>query len=191
MSLRLSHWYPIFLLLLLALLTAWLERTVQLAAVEGPRQTRGEPDLVVENLTAVKSGPDGEPHQMLSASRMVHYPADDSTHLAEPRFTRLDPAAAPLTMRAERGLVSSDGEHVHLMGKVRVVRDDPAPRGPLTLDTETLHVIPDRDLAQTDAPVRITDANTTLTAVGLELDAQNRVLLLKSQVKGKYVPPRK
>ncbi|HEX9180171.1 MAG TPA: LPS export ABC transporter periplasmic protein LptC [Burkholderiales bacterium] len=191
MSLRLSSWYPILLLLLLAMLTAWLERTVQLAALEGPRRSLEEPDAVVENLTAVKSGPDGAPRQVLSASRMVHYPNDDSTHLTEPRFRRIDPAGPPITMRAERGVVSSNGEDVHLMGKVRVVREGPGPRGAMTLDTETLHVIPDKDLAQTDAPVRVTDANTTLTAVGLELDAQNRVLLLKSQVKGNYVPARK
>jgi lipopolysaccharide export system protein LptC len=190
-SLRLSSWYPIFLLLLLALLTAWLERTVQLAALEGPKRSMSEPDLVVENLSAVKSGPDGQPRQLLSASRMVHYPYDDSTHLTEPLFRRLDPAAPPLSMRAERGVVSSNGEDVNLMGNVRVVREDPGPRGALTLDTDTLHVIPDQDLAQTDAPVRISDANTTLTAVGLELDAQNRVLVLKSQVKGRYVPARK
>lgn len=191
MSLRLSSWYPLFLLLFLALLTAWLEHTVQLAAIDSPKRDPGQPDLVVDKLTAVKSGPDGLPHQLLSASRMVHYPADDSTHLTEPRFRRIDPAGPPLTMQAERGLVSSNGEDVHLMGNVRVVREDTGPRGALTLDTDNLHVIPDKDLAQTDAPVRITDANTKLTAVGLELDAKNKVLLLKSQVKGNYVPPRK
>jgi lipopolysaccharide export system protein LptC len=191
MSLRLSYWYPVLLLFMLALLTFWLERTVQLAAAELPKRDPQQPDFVVENLSAVKSGPDGQPRDLLSARRMLHFPADDSTHLAEPRFTRLDPAGPPLTMQAERGVVSSDGEHVRLAGNVRVVRPDPGARGALTLATDTLHVIPDRDLAQTDAPVRITDAHTTLTAVGLELDARTRVLTLKSQVKGRYVPPRK
>ncbi|HEX6829190.1 MAG TPA: LPS export ABC transporter periplasmic protein LptC [Burkholderiales bacterium] len=191
MTLRLSTWYPVLMLLVLALLTLWLERTVELAGIQSPKGDRHDPDFVVEHLTAVKSGPDGQPRQLLSARKMVHYPDDDSAHLAEPRFTRLDPGGPPLTMRAERGVVSSDGEHVYLTGAVRVVRDDPGPRGPLTLATETLHLIPDQDRAQTDAAVRITDANTTLTAVGLELDARNRVLLLKSRVKGNYVPHRK
>jgi lipopolysaccharide export system protein LptC len=188
MSHRLSNWYPVLLLFALAALALWLERTVQLSVVEGAKRVPDVPDFVVENLSAVTSGPDGQPRHLISARRMQHYPGDDSTHLVEPHFTRLDPGGPPLTMRAERGVVSSDGEQVQLLGSVRVVRAERGPSGALTLATETLHVIPDQDRAHTDAPVRITDANTTLTAIGLELDAQKRILTLKSQVKGTYVP---
>mgnify|MGYP003589057219 CR=1 FL=1 len=43
----------------------------------------------------------------------------------------------------------------------------------------------------TDAEVTIEDANTKLTAVGLELNDQAKTVQLKSRVRGTYVPPKK
>ncbi len=188
---RHSNWYPVVLLLLLAALTWWLERTVELAATGVQKRELKGADFRVENFSAVQSGPDGLPRYTLAARTMLHYPDDDSSHLADPVFTRLDAGSPPLYARADRGVVSDRGEHVYLTDNVRVVQADPGRRGPLTLATSSLHVEPDKDLARTDAPVTITDANTTVTAVGLELDARSRVLKLLSQVKGTYVPPRK
>ena len=61
----------------------------------------------------------------------------------------------------------------------------------LVLTTEHLRVIPDDHIAYTDAAVSIEDANTKLTAVGLELDDQAKTVKLKSRVRGTYVPPKK
>ncbi|HSD60814.1 MAG TPA: LPS export ABC transporter periplasmic protein LptC [Burkholderiales bacterium] len=188
---RYTHWYPIGLLLLLAALTGWLERTVELAASGTQKRELTGPDFRVENFSAMQSGPDGLPRYALAASKMLHYPDDDSSHLANPNFTRMQAGQPPLYARADRGVVSSDGEHVYLMDNVRVVRANPGPRGPMTLATSSLHIQPEKDLAETSAKVTITDANTTVTAVGLELNAQTRVLKLQSEVKGSYVPPRK
>jgi len=188
---RYTHWYPIGLLLILAALTWWLERTVELAATGVQKRELKGADYRVENFSAVQSGPDGLPRYALAASKMLHYPDDDSSHLANPNFTRMQAGQPPLYARADRGVVSSDGEHVYLMDDVRVVRANPGPRGPLTLTTSSLHIQPEKDLAESSATVTITDANTTVTAVGLELNAQTRVLKLLSRVKGSYVPPRK
>jgi len=54
--------------------------------------------------------------------------------------------------------------------------------------TAFLHVIPDENIARTDRTVTITDAATTVTAVGLELNSDTRVIKLLSNVRGTYDP---
>ncbi|MCR4298510.1 MAG: LPS export ABC transporter periplasmic protein LptC, partial [Gallionella sp.] len=58
----------------------------------------------------------------------------------------------------------------------------------LTLQTEYLHIIPDRDLATTDRAVTIIDARSTISATGLEMDNKARILKLLSKVKSEHVP---
>ncbi len=192
MTRRHIAWYPLSLLTLLAALSFWLEYTVQSAATVEQKRQRNDPDFTVDGLSAIQSGPDGAPRYTLSASRMVHYPDDDSTHLADPRFKSLEPGKPPLSIRANRGLVSSEGQHLYLFDDVVITgeRED-AQGGPLTLTTKSLHVIPDKDFAETQDPVTVSDARTRIDGVGLELNAQTRVLKLLSEVRGRYETQRR
>jgi lipopolysaccharide export system protein LptC len=91
-----------------------------------------------------------------------------------------------VTITAEQALLSSNGENVYFEDNVRVVREPSGKQSRLLLETNFLHVIPDQDIAKTDRPVRITDANTVVNAVGLELNSETRILKLLSNVKGVY-----
>lgn len=92
---RFHAWYPISLLLMLAALTWWLERTVELGAAGVQKRDLKGADFRVENFSAMQSGPDGLPRHTLTARKMLHYPDDDSTHLADPTFTRTVAGQAP------------------------------------------------------------------------------------------------
>jgi len=189
---RYIAWYPLVLLTVIAALTFWLEFTVQRATVTEQKHERKDPDLTVTGLSAVQSGPDGAPRYRLAATRMVHFPDDDSTHLDQPRFRSLEAGRPPVSVRADRGLVSSEGQHIYLYQDVVVVQEREESRGgPLTVTTSSLHLIPDKDFAETRDPVTITEARTKLQGVGLELDAQTRVLKLLSEVRGRYDPQRR
>ena len=65
---------------LLAAGTWWLAQQV----VEEPEYDPqpNSPDFYLEDFTATTMGLDGNPDKRLSAERMVHYPADDSTEPA-------------------------------------------------------------------------------------------------------------
>jgi LPS export ABC transporter protein LptC len=77
------------------------------------------------------------------------------------------------------------------MDDVKVVRSPYKDRSELTLDTTYLQVTPELGLARTDRPVTIRDASTTVTAVGLELRNEDRIVSLLSQVKGQYSPQKR
>ena len=184
---RYSAWFPVLLLAALAAVTVWLDREVQPPEQGIDGKTRHDPDYIVENFSATRIGPDGRPQHTLRAKRMAHYPDDDSTHLEAPKLTTFRAARETITVTAKTALLSSNGEHAYLQDDVRLVRSArEGSGGELVVETTWLHVIPDQHIAQTDRAVRIADANMLITAIGLELNSEKKVLKLFSNVRGRY-----
>jgi lipopolysaccharide export system protein LptC len=184
---RFSAAFPLTLLAVLAALTFWLQRVVQPPAPAGDGNARHDPDYIVENFVAIRMGPDGLRFQQLEADRMLHYPDDDSTHLEQPRLFKFENDRVQLTVTSRHALVSSEGKTVDFNNDVRAVRAAEGSHSELVLTTDYLHVVPDDDYARTDRPVKIVDANTQVTAVGLELNNKTKVVKLLSNVRGTYV----
>lgn len=183
---RLSYLFPLIIAGLMAALTFWLERSVEAEAAKKDGSHRHDPDYIVENFQSDKMDPTGQPRSRLAAKSMTHYPDDDSTHLDAPRFARFGQGKPPIRISAEKGLVSRDGEHVYFTGNVRVSRDAHADKSEMVLTTSYLHLIPDKDWAETDKPVEIVDANTHITGVGLQLDNSTQTARILSRVRARY-----
>jgi len=189
MSDRFSTWFPLLLLAVLAALTFWLNGMVQPPGGGSRSSVRADPDYIVDALSAVRMAADGTVKHTLSAEKMLHYPHDDTTRLISPAFVSYGTAAAPVTVSAKEGLVSSEGENIFFENDVRVTRAPYADKSELVMETSYLHVIPDENIAKTDRPVTITDANTVVHAIGLELNSETRILKLLSKVRGTYREP--
>ncbi|MBX9811784.1 MAG: LPS export ABC transporter periplasmic protein LptC [Burkholderiales bacterium] len=183
---RLTRWFPLLLLAILAALTFWLDRAVQPPAGKRDGSTRHDPDYIVEKLSALRMAPDGGIKHTLFAEKMIHYPDDDSTYLQSPKFVSYASGKTPMTITAREALVSKNGENVYFQNDVRVTRAPYDDKSELVMQTSYLHVIPDDNIAKTDRPVTITDANTVVNAIGLELNGETRILKLKSRVRGIY-----
>jgi lipopolysaccharide export system protein LptC len=67
-----------------------------------------------------------------------------------------------------------------------VVRAPYGDKSELVVRTDYLHILPDDNIARTDQPVTITDANIVVNAIGLELNSETRILKLHSRVRGTY-----
>ncbi|MEW6314599.1 MAG: LPS export ABC transporter periplasmic protein LptC [Pseudomonadota bacterium] len=190
MSDRLSFWFPVLLLALLAGLTFWLDSRIELNGGPTSQLKPHSPDFMVENFSSMRMDERGMPRYTLSANKMQHYPSDDSTDLDAPRFVRFNAAAAPITISSDRATVSSNGENAYFTDNVIVVRSAYNNHGELALYTDYLHVIPEQDLARTDKPVKMTGNHTTVNAIGLELNSADRTVKLLSHVQGHYENPR-
>src|SRR5687768_14291466 len=167
---RLSSLFPFAVLLIVAAVTVWLDRQVQPPDRGRDGKARHDPDYVVDGFSATRFGPDGTARYTLSARRMVHYPDDDSTYLDAPKLVSLGNPPATVTATSKTAMISSDGENAYLTDDVRVVRSAYGKKSAMTMFTDYLHVIPESDIARTDKPVRILDANTLITAIGLEFN---------------------
>lgn len=183
---RLREWLPLLPLLLLLAATYWLNQQVQPLPPKAARTSPGEPDFIISNISATSINERGTPRFVLAARTVTHNPADDSTLLEEPRLTSLYADRPPVQTSAKKGEISSNGEEIFLRGDVKLVRTGNATQSELSFTTDYLHVIPDRDLADTDRPVTLKDARNIVQAVGMRIDNEARVVKLLSQVRSQH-----
>jgi lipopolysaccharide export system protein LptC len=184
---RVRHWLPLLPLFVLLAATYWLNQQV-LPEPAKPEYKRHDPDAIMENFSATNLNEQGVPDFVMAATKLMHYPDDDSTTVDEPRITMLSPGQPALHATAEHGTISSKGNDVFLRDNVKVLREAGAKQDQMTLQTQYLHIIPDQDLAKTDRAVTIVDAHSIVHATGMELDNKTRTLKLLSQVRSEYVP---
>jgi lipopolysaccharide export system protein LptC len=188
---RSTIWFPIALLALLAGLTLWVDRVVQPPQPKIDGSSRHDPDYILTNFSTLKTDRNGNPRHRLAATEMRHFPDNDTTELTRPRFTQFT-ANKPFTqIEGQRGLVTSDGENVYFMDNVRIVRGATPQKGELTVQTDYMHIIPDKELAMTERPVLIKQApDTVIRATGMEYDKKLGVLKLFKRVHVHYVKPK-
>ncbi len=188
---RLITWSPLILVALLATMSFWLDRKVQPPEHRPDGSSRHDPDFIIEGFSAVKMNPDGTRRYALAAKRMVHFPDDNSTQLELPRLAYFDYQRAPVTIRSETAESVQGGDDVFFYGDVQLIRSAYANNAELGVFTSFLHVIPDKDLAKTDKPVRMVEGNSTASSVGLEFDNVAREIKLLSEVKASYAIPKR
>jgi lipopolysaccharide export system protein LptC len=179
--------FPLVLMFALALLTFFLERTVR-DEESHPSLRRHDPDYLITNFSATTYGKDGAPASTLSAAKMIHYPDDDSTELIAPRMVQSKKADERMTVSAERGALSRDGEEIFLYDNVRLVREAAGEQPEARLSTSFLHVVQDRNLALTDREVLIEEDSRSLAGRGMEYNFESGQLLLRSEVRGRFLP---
>lgn len=186
MSDRIRKWFPVLFLLLLAVLSYWLENKVRLSGLSEAENAGHVPDVIVEDFTATKLGLDGKPHQSLAAQQLLHYPDDGSTKLVLPRLLLRSPGQPDIHVGADWALLSDNGEDVYLHDRVLVRRDAYAGHSRMDASTDYLHLNPDAHTGDTSQPVRIKDAKIDIHAVGMTFNDQTRVVRLLSHVHADY-----
>lgn len=183
---RVQAWLPLAPLLVLLGGTYWLSQQVLPLPPKPDDSKRHDPDYIVRNFSATTLNQQGAPRYIVDAQKMEHYPDDDSTHLEEPHLYSLYADAPPVSIAAKTGQISKNGNEVFLHDEVRVVREASATQSEMVVTTNYLHVIPDRDFAETDRPITVKDAHSVTSAIGMKLDARAREIKLLAQVRGQY-----
>ena len=192
---KLVAWSPVLLLGALAALTYWLDAQVQPQPVRRDGSARHDPDLFLQDFRAVTFDAHGQPREALAAVRAEHFPDDDSAELVSPRLSLSETGRPTMTITADRGRIESGREQGDFIGNVQVTRaasDQPpkngTPSGPVTLRTESLHVLTKEQRVQTDKPVTIEEPRGIIRGRGLEFDNKVKTVRLKSQVSGTFQP---
>lgn len=187
MRLSTTRIFPLALMGALALLSFYLEYAVRKDDAPATAR-RHDPDYLVSNFTATTYNKEGTAESMLSAAKMIHYPDDDSTELIEPRLVQSKPNEARMTVRAERGALSRDGEEIFLYDSVLLTREGDARRPEARLTTSFLHVVRDKSLALTDREVLIEEEHRSLAGRGMEYNYDSGQMILRDNVRGRFDP---
>ena len=180
--------FPLLLMLALAALTFWLEQTVRDEEGIHPSLRRHDPDYVVDNLLHTRFNAEGSVDSTLAAVKMVHYPDDDSTELQSPRVVQTKPNEPRVTLTADRGALSQDGEEVFLWDNVLLVREASAERPETRMRTSFMHVVRTGSVLRTDREVVISEQDRELSGRGMEYHNDTRQLFLRERVRGRFEP---
>ncbi|MDI1309230.1 MAG: LPS export ABC transporter periplasmic protein LptC [Methylotenera sp.] len=182
--------FPIVILSVLALITAWINYTVQPPQAKLDGSSRHDPDYIVSNFVTSQTDVNGKLRYKLAAAEMRHFPDNDSTDLQRPRYTQFSLDKPYTQVEALRGYVASDGERVQLVEKVKITRQAFAGKGEMTVETEYLNILPNQDLVQTDKPVVIKQApKTVIYATGMVYEKNIRTMTLLHKVRAHYEKP--
>ncbi|MBT9589646.1 MAG: LPS export ABC transporter periplasmic protein LptC [Thiobacillus sp.] len=186
MTARGSLWLPLLVLLLLAALSFWIERSVQ-TLPNGNTTGETDPEGIMENFDALRTDQTGRPQYRLSAKKLKHYSGSKRTELESPHFVLLDPNTSAVSAVSQLATVSSDGNEVDLRGDVKILRAAGAGQSALTMQTARLIVFPERKLLRSPGPVDIQDATLNLRAGAMEYNAVQRLIKLTGRVQARYI----
>lgn len=182
--------FPLVLLMLLALVTFWINKTVQPQAPKLDGSSRHDPDYIMSNFVTTQTDINGDLRYKLAAIEMRHFPDDDSTVLQRPRYTQFAVGKPYTQVVGLRGYVSSNGEEVQLFDNVKVTRQAFEGKGEMTVDTDYLNIHPNQELVTTESPVVIRQApKTVIYATGMIYEKKIRTVTLLHKVRAHYEKP--
>ncbi len=180
------------LLLLVALLTAWLSRTWEPRVDTPPENAAEAADLVVQGFRAQTYAPSGEPLRRLEAVQLTHFPRG-VTEMAAPNLILLQNSLPHWQVRADRATLDADGNHAWLLGDARLDQYNTQHTVTVRVDSRDVHVFFNESRAQTEAEVTITHYPRTLgapagvtRAKGMNAHLARQQVELLSQVHGLY-----
>lgn len=182
---------PVWLIILL-LLTLWLDSGLQRPNLQQNNDTQQEVDYIIENLDGIQANHEFERNRFFSADKLIHYPAEDITQLEHVRFISIEPDKPLLRVTSNQAELTQDGNDIFLTGDVSIIRGEDLDKDKVTMLTDFLHIIPDTDIAQTDRPVTVLRMNSTLNSTGMFMNNQTGEILMQSRVKAhdERTPPR-
>lgn len=182
--------FPLVLLLLLAIVTFWINKTVEPSAPKVDGSSRHDPDYMMNNFVTTQTDINGDLRYKLAAVEMRHFPDDDTTSLQRPRYTQFAINKPYTQVQALRGEVSGDGEEVKLYDNVKVTRQAFEEKEEMTVETNYLNIRPNEELVTTDSPVVIRQLpKTVIYATGMIYEKKKRTVTLLHKVRAHYERP--
>ena len=173
---------PLVVLGLLAGFTFWLEQATQGEDTGGRSRLRHDPDFWVDKFTLRRFEPDGSIQHILTAKRMEHFPDDESTEIDAPYLAYFHGRKTIAT--AKSAWLDKAAKHIRLIDDVRIVRPGIGGGPDTIVTTSILNIIPDDEYAQTDAPITLTQGQTVLHGIGMEVSNKTQVAVLSGPVTG-------
>lgn len=180
---RLYFSFLFSLIIVLALLMFWVNYVVVSPLTLQDNGLFEQPDYIIENLSGIQMNHVDAVEHFFSAKKMLHYLDEKVTYLEQPYFISAEPGKPEMRIKAEKAELMENGENIHLTENVTVLRGVDGDEDKITMTTSYLHLVPGENIARTNKAVEITTKNTTMDAVGLELNNQTGVLQLLSRVK--------
>jgi lipopolysaccharide export system protein LptC len=188
MPLKFSFTLPLVVLMFIALISFWIENYVQLPKLSAPSKVKlHQPDYFMENFVTRKTDKHGQLKSMLAATKLEHFYDDDSIHIERPRFSEFSGSAISNQIEAQKGLISAGGEVAEFFDHVIATRPKSNKSEAMSLQTQYLKILPNKNIATTPQFVRITQGDSSyMTGTGMTYNSETRDLSLNKNVRIHY-----
>lgn len=164
-------------------LTVWLDKVTQPLSMAPELDFYQQPDYIIEHISGLRVEHEKNVRRVFYAKKTFHYINQDLTQLEDIQFINSETDKPPFRVFADHAELRNHGEDVFLNGNVTVIRGLNEDEDKITLKTDKLHLLPNENKVKTDKSVMISRFNTTIHAVGLELNNQTGIVELLSRVR--------
>ena len=144
------------------------------------------PDSFMTNVTATKLNKLGKPHYLLIAQDVRHYVQNDMTLIQKPFFTFYPIDEPPWQVKSDMSQAIHGTEKVWLINHVFIQQLPGNNSHNATLSTNFITLYPDISFAETNQPVTITQPNTIIHAIGMQVDMKQSYVKFLSHTQGEY-----
>ncbi len=147
------------------------------------------PTVSFENIEMIINSPDGHPQYELSSPKYWLYHQQQRSEFVSPDIVIYNENGSKIYATSEMGTAHDENDVITLIGNVKIKQpSSKAEPEPLSIHTEKLTVSQKKQQVTTDLPVTATYGSQKVTAVGMTLNLNNKVVHLHSNVKGRYNP---
>lgn len=147
------------------------------------------PDYVVKGLTARRFDEAGNLIEQLYSPKMIHFAKDNSSRFEKPEVRFFDDSQQSWQINANEGEAFSGHEKVILNQRVVIQQNADYSNTPITILTSQLIVHPDKNQAETEAPITLKQPGMEVHSVGMQADFTKKNVVLKSRARGVYERP--
>ena len=151
-----------------------------------PKPSADRPDYTMTGLHTRRFDAQGRMIRDLRAERLDHYADARGSLMQQPRLETRTALGKPWRIAAEEGQAPPEQDRVLLRRNVRISREASLNNEALELRTEALHVLPEQNYAETEAPAELRGEGMVTTGTGLKAWLDKEQLHLLSDVRGQY-----
>ena len=170
----------IIFLVILVVASGWFLREMETVLPAATDQEHG-PDMFADHIEVTVMNDSGQPAYRITAEQLLHSPDSKRFDLTRPSIEVKRPKGGNWNISSERGQMTEKGDLLWFLGEANIHRQG---GNALHIRTSDILVKPKEELAETDSAVRISAALYEIDAVGLKADFRNKLLELRSRVRG-------
>lgn len=181
----------IFLLIVIggALTLSFLDQRGQLIENSTTPTLNTTPTVSFENIEMIINSPNGQPQYELKAPKYWLFHNQHRSEFTAPEIIIYNENGSKIYASSEKGETRDDNDVITLIGDVKIEQPSTNIESvPLNIYTDKLTVSQKKQQVTTDLPVVATRGSQKITALGMTLNLDSKILHLHSKVKGQYNP---
>jgi lipopolysaccharide export system protein LptC len=186
MSPRANRLFPVVLVVLMALMTLWLDQVSRLDSF-GRDLDPDKPEYVSEQVTATRFDKQGKIEQRLIADRLWQYPQQHNLFFDNGFVRVFQQGALDYAVTAETGHYNTQTKQAYFDRHVHMMKPGSTTQPETTLDTTAMSLDSVKRQASSQMPVTIHYGNSTANSTGFNYDYNAGTLNLLSFARVTYV----